>query len=547
VASVPPSRGSRRHLAGYALFALLPVLLLLPFIDKPFNIDDPPFVYSARQIASDPARPLDFPLNWHVRTNIMWNVTNNPPFLSYVLAAAFGIARESERVAHLALLPFAMAASVLAFHFARRFTKHPSIAAALFVLSPAFLVSATTVMADVPALALLLGGIAPFANDERRPTRSVALVAGALLGLAALTKYQGMLGLAVVAAAALRDRGRRAALVWCVAAFLLVFGAWFVLGIATHGSPHFLDTIRRGGQTPGGWHLVRRAVSSMTFSIGALVSLFALIPVLAFGTRRAAAIVKATLAAAALGCFLYLVVKPAHAELAGLTARDAVLAALLFLVAFVGMALSARAVRGEPPILLCWAAVVPIYVVLCGQWVAVRYLLPGLLPIVILMVRGIEASPLAERRRRQLFAAAAVATGAIGLTVAEAESHVSRFARDGVADALTLVPAGSRVLFDGHWGFQYYMEKRGVRALEIGVDDLRSGDYVIAAEQTHGLNLADYPGVFSLVKVLDAPPGVPIVTMARRANAGFHADLHGILPFAISTEPPDRIAVVRVN
>lgn len=553
-----------------AFFALLPALFLLPFAGTPFNIDDTLFVYAARQIREDPLRPYDFLVNWETRSEPMWDVTANPPLVPYVLAAAFALGGESEGVAHLALVPFAMAASALAYALARRYTPRPALGAALFVCSPAFVVCAGSAMSDVPALAFFLAAIALAHTGAARRATVRAFAAGLCLGLAAVAKYQSVVGLAVVAAIFVAERRRAAAWVAFAAGFAALFGGWAALGLATHGSAHLLDTVTRGGrQGADAWSLVRRAVSSATFTSASLTSLLVIVPAIVYWTRREVHAVVAVLAAATAGAALLRFAKPVRADLAYLTGSVTLAAVVLLAVTLcaAGLVLQHVAARRRavvpfdaeapvrtPPLgartdrlLVIWALVVPSYVVLCTYWVAVRYLLPGLVPVAFLAAIGLERAAPSRRARRAIATAALVLGVVSAILVANAERRFAAFYRDGVGTALALVPPGSRVLFDGHWGFQYYMERRGVRALEFGADDLAPGDYVIAAEQTRALDIAEYPGVFSLVKLIEAPAAFPLVTMHRRANAGFHADVYGVLPFAISRQSPDRIAVLRVN
>ena len=88
------------------------VLVLLPFIGKPFHIDDPLFVWVAQHIQSHPLDPYGFNVNWYGFDQPLWDITKNPPFACYYLAlfgSAFGW---SERVLHAALLLPAMAVIV---------------------------------------------------------------------------------------------------------------------------------------------------------------------------------------------------------------------------------------------------------------------------------------------------------------------------------------------------------------------------------------------------------------------------------------------------
>jgi len=73
-----------RHLL---IIAGVVTLQFLFFIDKPFHIDDTIFLEGAKQILSDPIRPYDRVINWYFYPEPMWEVNQNPPGNSYLLAA----------------------------------------------------------------------------------------------------------------------------------------------------------------------------------------------------------------------------------------------------------------------------------------------------------------------------------------------------------------------------------------------------------------------------------------------------------------------------
>ncbi|HUE37503.1 MAG TPA: glycosyltransferase family 39 protein, partial [Candidatus Acidoferrum sp.] len=135
------------------ILALVTVGALLPFVGKPFNMDDPLFIWAAHQIQAHPANPYGFNIEWDWRQAPMWKVTENPPFTSYFIALASAILGWSEVVLHFAfLLP--VLAVILGIHrLARQFCNSPMLAALITLFTPAFLVSSTTVMSDVPMLA----------------------------------------------------------------------------------------------------------------------------------------------------------------------------------------------------------------------------------------------------------------------------------------------------------------------------------------------------------------------------------------------------------
>jgi 4-amino-4-deoxy-L-arabinose transferase-like glycosyltransferase len=144
-----------RWLALHPGLTLLLVVLaaLAPFLAKPFNIDDPLFLWTARQIQSHPADPYGFMVNWYGTADPMWWVTDNPPLASYYLALAAGVLGWSEVALHFAFLLPAVAAILGTHRLARRFCSLPMLAALATLFTPVFLVSGTTVMCDVMMLA----------------------------------------------------------------------------------------------------------------------------------------------------------------------------------------------------------------------------------------------------------------------------------------------------------------------------------------------------------------------------------------------------------
>jgi 4-amino-4-deoxy-L-arabinose transferase-like glycosyltransferase len=97
---------------GMVLAALLPVVCLLPFLDKPFNMDDPIFIWTAEQILQHPSDFFGFKLNWYTSPQWMYEVNKNPPGVSYYLALTGGIFGFSEIALHSALLIPTMLASI---------------------------------------------------------------------------------------------------------------------------------------------------------------------------------------------------------------------------------------------------------------------------------------------------------------------------------------------------------------------------------------------------------------------------------------------------
>jgi hypothetical protein len=175
---------------GIGLFALI----------KPVHIDDTVVLHVAANILRDPLRPFAGEFFWLEEPQPLPKVTTNPPLVSYWLAPWIALAGYREWVLHLSFAPFV---ALLMWGMHRLATRWLGAewawwAVGWLMLSPAVL-PGMNLMRDVPALALLVGGLACWVEGvERRGARWLA--AGALLvGLAGLAKYTALIGLPLVA------------------------------------------------------------------------------------------------------------------------------------------------------------------------------------------------------------------------------------------------------------------------------------------------------------------------------------------------------------
>jgi hypothetical protein len=85
--------GSKLHPNWTLTFITFAVLA--PFLAKPFNIDDPLFIWVAKNIQAHPLNPYGFNVNWFGTVTPMWLATENPPVACYYIAFGgdFGLER----------------------------------------------------------------------------------------------------------------------------------------------------------------------------------------------------------------------------------------------------------------------------------------------------------------------------------------------------------------------------------------------------------------------------------------------------------------------
>lgn len=64
------------------LLATLTILLLVPFANKAFHIDDPMYLWAAKHILKSPPDFYNFNVNWYGIEEPMSSVMKNPPLIS---------------------------------------------------------------------------------------------------------------------------------------------------------------------------------------------------------------------------------------------------------------------------------------------------------------------------------------------------------------------------------------------------------------------------------------------------------------------------------
>ncbi len=86
--------------------------------------------------------------------------------------------------------------------------------------------------------------------------------------------------------------------------------------------------------------------------------------------------------------------------------------------------------------------------------------------------------------------------------------------------------------FQGHWGFQYYMEDCGAKAVNFARPLFAEDDVMIVpSNNTNKAGLS--PDTFHLAATLRCMPLGYIATVQKRLGAGFYSDRWGPLPFAL--------------
>jgi hypothetical protein len=112
-------------------------------------------------------------------------------------------------------------------------------------------------------------------------------------------------------------------------------------------------------------------------------------------------------------------------------------------------------------------------------------------------------------------------------------------ARDSaVRTAVDWAAPGKTLWFEGHWGFQYYLQLLGGVPLDKDHLGFQPGD--VLALPLDNINLEAPPGARKGFSV-EGPHG--LANMDPRVGAGFYSSVDGPLPFFFGHIPPQNVAI----
>ncbi len=549
---MPEGAIRQRTARDCALIVALTFAALAPFLNKAFHIDDPVYIRVAQQIVEHPLDPYGFEMNWYGTAMLVHEFNQNPPGVSYYLALAGWLFGWGERALHGAMLLPAIALNLGVYALARRFTARPMTAVLVSFLTPAILVSSTNVMTDVLMLAFYVWAIAAFVYGIKPGNVWLLAASGALMGAAFFTKYFGITLLPLLFVYGVMEK--RKAGPWLVTlviplALVLAYQGWTT---ALYGRGLFsAATAYASGQSAAGssQSAIAMGFAALCFTGGCFFSALFFTPML---WSRRGWIAGALIAGVAVlvplmpGSF----VSPALTEFLDLSAVSIVLIAVFIAggVQIVTLAaLELRRRNAEGVLLFCWCVGTLAFAAYMNWTVNARSLLPlgpvaGILVARRLEERGLEKKGVGWPRREAL---AHVCAGAMALWVALGDYQFAEVARVAAA-RVKEYQANATVYFQGHWGFQYYMEAAGIPAQDFVHSPIKAGD--IIAIPWNNTNTQFYPpDQVQQIDSLSYPLRGFMATTNISVGAGFYSHGYGPLPFVIGPVPNEVVWVYRVR
>lgn len=517
-------------------------LVLLPFLDKAFTIDDTVFLREAEHAISDPLHPTAFVMVWNEDAERV--VPTSGPLMAWLLVPTI-LAGGAEWVAHLGQLLFLTLALLATVSLGLRLGLSPAWASAagvLLAVAPAALAMAGTAMADVPAMALGVAGIERLLawKQERKVFQGV--LAALLLGLAPLARSHLLLILGVGVLLLAGEFWRRSS--WTSAGWI----PWLPLAAALALTVAVVVLTRDPEAATG---LVGTTLKvALTDTVGRNVAAFLTHWVLALPLAIPWVLMR-PLPILRRWWALLLGLALSAAMLVNTSApRAFAIVPALGLTVLVDVLLDARARRDAVQLTL-WFWLLIGLVAAPYAHLPSKYLLASAPPAVLLVAR--QASVLAAGRALATTAATALAGLVLAVGILRADSAFAGLGRRAAAELVAgPVAAGQRVWFTPHWGFQWYAERAGGRIVTLQPPYPEPGDLVVTGYKTDQagrvlrmLSLRYAGRVRRLAHLEERTPGGRLMDV--QLNVGFYSNNWGYLPWAWGDDVLDGFDLLRIE
>lgn len=530
---------------------LLVCAVLGPFLAKPFNIDDPLFVWLAQQVQAHPGNPFGFDVNWYGVVWPMWTVTENPPGAGYYYALAGSLFGWSEISLHLAGLLAALAVVLGTHRLALRLCAHPMLAACAVLFTPIFLVSANTVMCDMLMLAFWVWAVVFWVEGLEQDQPAKAIFAGLLIALALLTKY---FGVALVPLLALHGvLAKRRLGIWTAALLvpLAALGAyqWITFALYRHALFSAAAGFATSVQTELGFSKLTGGLIALAFTGGGAATALFLAPSL-WRARTLAAIASVLIIlGGALCCSSLFLQKYPALNTPAIRAQVCVQLIFWAIGGVLVLALAAadllRNLRDPRSWLLAtWVTGTFAFTAFANWTVNGRSLLPLLPAMGVLLARRWETG---ERKNPQTLKIGLVVGALLALLAAQSDFQLALAVRHSAEEVCARYKHPQvTVWFEGHWGFQYYMQKLGAQAVDIKHAQQLPGDILVLPQ--HNTDVSEPSPEIALRRdTLNFPGSSGLATWQRDLGAGFYSSVVGPLPFGFGKVPPEIVYIYELK
>lgn len=543
---------AKTHLVSLAILVLMIAACLLPFLNKAFHIDDPLYLWTARQIQSNPFDFYGYTVNWYGNEMPMSEVMKNPPLASYYIAMVAGLFGWAESTMHLAFFVPAVAVVIGTYCLAGEFCLTPLAAALVGICTPVFLLSGTTVMCDMMMLSFWVWATLLWIRGLKNGSTPALIAAAVLIALSSLTKYYGMclIPLLFVYSLAKERRLDRWMPFLFIPVIILALYQWYTFTLYGKGLLLDASSYALEHQQGGVRNFFTKGLIGLFFTGGCLISIlfFSF-----FLWRTRTLIIGAVLL---LPFIVYYVSQLAPHGLAYTGDNRInwpfVVHCYLFPAAGIGVLCLAasdlwRGKDADSLFLFLWIVGTFVFASFVNWTVNGRSVLPMFPAMGILVLRRMEHRNALNGPMTASVLLPLVPALLIALSVTWVDYKWANIARKEAVALSHQNGKGPRtVWFQGHWGFQYYMQEHGGRAIDLNKSILERGDAVVVP--SNNTSIEPMPeDRFKSLQVRIVAPVKWLSASNDSTGAGFYSSGVGPLPFVFGRVPEVTYTVFRAT
>lgn len=544
-------RWMTRH--PYWTLTIITLVLLGPFVAKPFNIDDPLFILAAHQIQHHPTNPYGFTVEWDWRAAPMYKATDNPPLTCYYLAVAAAVVGWSEVALHSVMLLPAVAVILGTYRLARRLCRSPMLATLMVLFTPVFLVSSLTVMCDISMLAFWLWAVIFWIEGTQHNKPGWLWLGALLIVLSELSKYFGVCLVPLLGAYSIASKRSWKQWLPCLLVPPLVLVAYHFGTLALYGHSSFGRALDCAIFTKeqSGWYFLSPVLIALAFTGGCMAMATFFSPFL-WGKRT-----LLIQAGAVVVLLIVVLLKGDIWKISGLVLAERKLsvAVQMGLWAMGGWSLVALAISEmrrhwspESILLGLWILGTFIFLALLNWTVNARTALPMAPAAGLLIARRLNDRKLVDFDSWSAGIKISLGAGLlVSLAVLQGDYLLAVATRNNAEQVCEEYKSRLNDLwFQGHWGFQYYMNAAGAKALDFKSSPVKTED-IMAVPSNNTNILPPSPKSAVMMEILKMTGPWMVTTCKPEMGAGFYASSFGPLPFVFGAVPPETVSIYLIK
>jgi hypothetical protein len=518
------------------LILLLWAAVTLLDLNKAYHIDDTFHLKAAQWISGHPLEPMSGMVNWGHDPEPIHNF-NQPPGFFYLVAVTGHLFGWGEAPMHAMRSLFTLLALVCFHGLARRLAGQQALwLTALFALCPAFMVN-QGLMTDVPLLALQLLFFHLLLVPGRLPEGWRLLLAAVVVSAALFIKYTTLPLLVLFPLVLmLRRQWHWLPLSLLPLAFIALWSGW---NLYEYGGVHLLE--REAGD-PSLRGLFVRTLAIFT-CIGAISpftpAMLRPLPVqlgkhllLAWGLLLSMAIVFTALV------YFGVISEPVSDQVLRVTFTLNGVLIMVLCARFLPWSFSPT--RTDQWTLGLWAFGLAAFLACFSPMMASRHILLIIPPVLLLTAPAMAKAP---RREKTL---AVACTAILGLLLTISDKQYAGFYRDSAPQIAEQLSGKNGTVWSlGHWGWQWYSEKAGMKVYGRTQSHVSIGDYIVIPEDYDRQRLAQGIEKIKVATWTEAPG--PFNFFCVEQFAGMYTSSYGKLPWSLSRSHTKTINVYRVT